>query len=355
MRQEYIVTNGARLWTSTQGEGPGVVLLHGGPGLWDYLEPVADILEDRMTVHRYEQRGCGRSSSIPPFNVGAMVVDLERLRRQWNHSNWFVLGHSWGADLGLAYALAFPDRVKGLVYVSGTGLDLEWKDIYRTTQRLRLTPEQWLELGKLRSKMTRAGESITEETDSAYCRLLWSSDFADRRRAPQLINSLVRAGRRPNYEVNREILEDWRRLILEGEMKKQARDLKVPVLIMHGEEDPRPSQIANRLGEILKGAQIVLLPKVGHYPWLEDPKAFGSDSSSARMDRVSWVAVMSFTLIRPMARRTACSTVPERFSNWRFPFAVTVNMVRRRSAGSDSRCTRTRSSSRCRTPVRVLG
>jgi proline iminopeptidase len=31
-----------------------------------------------------------------------------------------VLGHSCGATLGLRYALAHPDRVRALVYVSGT-------------------------------------------------------------------------------------------------------------------------------------------------------------------------------------------------------------------------------------------
>ncbi|MFF4359796.1 alpha/beta fold hydrolase [Streptomyces sp. NPDC001604] len=38
---------------------------------------------------------------------------LERIR---------LLGHSWGAQLALSYALAHPERVSLLVYVSGTGI-----------------------------------------------------------------------------------------------------------------------------------------------------------------------------------------------------------------------------------------
>ena len=42
---EITLRDGAQLWTSTAGapDGPPLVLLHGGPGLWDYLEPVADL------------------------------------------------------------------------------------------------------------------------------------------------------------------------------------------------------------------------------------------------------------------------------------------------------------------------
>jgi pimeloyl-ACP methyl ester carboxylesterase len=38
-----------------------VVLLHGGPGLPDYLSPVAELVEDLTVVRRYDQRGVGGS------------------------------------------------------------------------------------------------------------------------------------------------------------------------------------------------------------------------------------------------------------------------------------------------------
>lgn len=40
-----------------------MVLCHGGPGLWDYLGPVSSMVEDLCTVHRYDQRGGGRSTT----------------------------------------------------------------------------------------------------------------------------------------------------------------------------------------------------------------------------------------------------------------------------------------------------
>ena len=122
------------LWTATQGSGPELVCCHGGPGLWDYLEPVAEMLDDLVTVYRYDQRSCGRSTGRPPYDVATAVSDLEALREHWQISQWMVLGHSWGATLALAYALAHPYRVRALIYLSGTGIDFSWKTEYKANQ-----------------------------------------------------------------------------------------------------------------------------------------------------------------------------------------------------------------------------
>ena len=43
-----------------------------------------------------------------------------------------LLGHSWGAQLALRYALEHPDRVDRLVYLSGTGLSVTaWRPAFR--------------------------------------------------------------------------------------------------------------------------------------------------------------------------------------------------------------------------------
>lgn len=43
--------DGAELWTAVSGTGPPVALLHGGPGLWDCLAPLA-ALPDEAAVWR---------------------------------------------------------------------------------------------------------------------------------------------------------------------------------------------------------------------------------------------------------------------------------------------------------------
>src|SRR5580693_869951 len=53
--------DGVRLWIESGGMGVEMMLLHGGPGLWDYLAPLAVSLEDACSIARYDQRGGGRS------------------------------------------------------------------------------------------------------------------------------------------------------------------------------------------------------------------------------------------------------------------------------------------------------
>lgn len=92
-----------------------MVLCHGGPGLWDYLAPVASMVEDLCTVHRYDQRGGGRSPTDGPFTVDGFIADLDDVRRHFGYDRFIVGGHSWGASLALFYGLAVPARVSAIV------------------------------------------------------------------------------------------------------------------------------------------------------------------------------------------------------------------------------------------------
>jgi proline iminopeptidase len=64
--QRYVELNGVRFWTARHGSGPPLVLLHGGPGGWDSFDELAAMVDDLVEVHRYEQRGSGRSPSAAP-------------------------------------------------------------------------------------------------------------------------------------------------------------------------------------------------------------------------------------------------------------------------------------------------
>lgn len=75
--QRIIDINGVRLWTTVSGSGPAMVLCHGRPGNFDTLGPVAEMVDDIVTMIRYDQRACGRSTGTPPFSVDQFVDDLK--------------------------------------------------------------------------------------------------------------------------------------------------------------------------------------------------------------------------------------------------------------------------------------
>ncbi|WP_164821427.1 alpha/beta fold hydrolase [Paenibacillus koleovorans] len=75
------------------------MLLHGGPGAYDYLEPVANMLDNRYKVIRYEQRGSWRSEKKGPYDVKTFIDDLEHLRLHLGIDNGLCAdilgGHHW--------------------------------------------------------------------------------------------------------------------------------------------------------------------------------------------------------------------------------------------------------------------
>ena len=76
MSEQYVNSEGARLWTLAQGSGVPIVLCNGGPGCCDYLAPVAAMLDDLAQVIRFEARGCGRSDRQPPYTIATCLADL---------------------------------------------------------------------------------------------------------------------------------------------------------------------------------------------------------------------------------------------------------------------------------------
>ncbi len=109
-----------RLWTAETGRGEPLVMCHGGPGAWDMTGALAAALAPRLSVIRWDQRGCGRSERRGPYSVARCAADLDAVIGP--RAKTALFGHSWGATLALRYALDHPDRVSALVYACGTGL-----------------------------------------------------------------------------------------------------------------------------------------------------------------------------------------------------------------------------------------
>ena len=268
--EQLVQVNGVRLWTARQGSGPPLALIHGGPGLWDYFDELAALIDDRVEVHRYDQRGGGRSQHQPPYDVATFVADLDALRVHWGHERWIVAGHSWGADLALAYAAEHPGRVTALLHIGGTGIIDDWHDEYHENADARRTLEQRARRLELRA-MLKTDETLPVELDREYCVLTWMADYADSRRGRQYAERLLRPYD-PNYALNADLSADWSRLQADDAFVRRVHEIAAPVLIMHGAEDPRPPHLAERLTASLPNAKLDIVPNAGHLPWVEQPE-----------------------------------------------------------------------------------
>ena len=227
--------DGCRLWTATSGRGEPLVCCHGGPGLWDMLGDVGELLGDIATVHRWDQRGGGRSERRGPYSLGRFVADLDAVRQHFGLDRMALLGHSWGAQLALRYALDHPERVTKLVYLSGVGLGWAWRQAFEGAFLERLAPAQ------------RAIE------------------HAERMATPWFAI---------NHECNRTINAELRRRWREPELEAACRALEVPTLILDGAEDLRPRWAVDSLERVLPSVTRVVIEDAGHLPWMEAPDQF---------------------------------------------------------------------------------
>jgi proline iminopeptidase len=261
--------DGAMLRLTTTGTGHPLVLCHGGPGLWDYLGPLARLIDDTALVHRYDQRGCGQSTGDGPFTMAQFVADLEALRQALGHATWWVGGHSWGAELALRYALAHPGRVRGVLYVCGTGISDGFRDAYRAEMRRRLASDfpRWQHL---RGKPDR-----TDAEEREFCLLQWRPDHAPGPDAARLAASMWDPHQRVNLRCNTELAADRSRD--EPGLARRCAQLNRPVLILHGAEDPRPVWATDSLAQALPSARRAVIKDAGHLPWLEQPQAVADE------------------------------------------------------------------------------
>jgi proline iminopeptidase len=270
MNREVTADDGCRLWTAQTGTGAPMVLCHGGPGLWDYLEPVAELLGDLAHTVRWDQRGCGRSERRGPDTVARSVADLDAIRQHLGVPHIDVLGHSWGATLALRYALAHPERVNRLIYVAGTGIDPDhtWKPAFRRSMIRRIRgadAERWRELDC---------RERTPAEDREYAILQWSADFVDLATARQHAERMATPWLGINWEHSRSINTEIRQYLNEHNVAALCRALAVATLIIDGDQDPRPRWAVDSLHQALPNAQRVIIAGAGHLPWVEDPDGF---------------------------------------------------------------------------------
>src|SRR5262245_20619860 len=130
-RSEYVAVDGARLYLLIRGvdrTAPVLLWLHGGPGgaerpLFRYFNGG---LEKHFVVVYWDQRGAGRSfdpeADPRRLTIAQHLADLDavvnHLRKELGRNTLIVVGHSWGAALGLLYVQAHPDKVSAFIGVN---------------------------------------------------------------------------------------------------------------------------------------------------------------------------------------------------------------------------------------------
>lgn len=256
---------GVTLYERRVGDGPPVVVLHGGPGAHhDYLLPGFDRLATGRTLIYYDQRGGGRSAVAREVPVGwrEQVADLEALRGAWALETLTLAGYSWGALLAVLYALEHPDRVARLALVSPAPA---WRAARVEFEARFAARSAGPVVAGWRAELQASG--LQARDPEAYRRrafeLSVAGYFHDPRRAEHLT---------PFRVTGRTQQEVWDSLG-DYDLRPRLGALRVPALVMHGDDDPIPVATAEVLAALL-GTTCHVIPHCGHVPYVEAPEAF---------------------------------------------------------------------------------
>ena len=102
------------------------------------------------------------------------------------------------------------------------------------------------------------------------------TDFAGPDGAEQLVRRHEAELAAVNGEVNCKLGADFERFFAAPSVRRRLRALDLLVLLVHGEADPRPVAAVQALATGLRQSRLVVLGRVGHFPYWEAPEALQS-------------------------------------------------------------------------------
>lgn len=259
-RTEGVEVNGVGIFTRRVGSGSPVVVLHGGPGAHhDYLLPGFDALAASHELIYYDQRGGGRSAVGREVPVGwrEHVGDLEALRQSWGLEQLTLAAYSWGGLLALLYATEHPGRVRRVALVSPAPAWRAARDEFeRRFQARTLSPALQAARQALRESRLR------ERDPAAHAARIFELAVAGYFHDPAKAVSLT-----PFRVTERTRAEVWQSLG-DFDLRPALRTLRVPALVLHGDDDPIPWETARETADCL-GAEFHLVRDCGHVPYVE--------------------------------------------------------------------------------------
>jgi proline iminopeptidase len=238
-----------------------LIAVNGGPGQSShYMLDLEQLASPELAVVTYDQRGTGRSDSPPPssdnFELADYAADLEAVRHATGAEKVHLLGHSWGALVTTGYAITYPENVASLTLMGGAAP--AWAETQAGMTRFRQRLVELQRSGVISSTLPADGGQQFEAILPTYL----SNPAAE-----------LAAWQLPTYSDSTNRLT-WSNI--QGyDLTEGLRELRMPVLLLWGEDDPFGQAMAETTRDALTAADVdyVLLEKCGHY-WHECPGEF---------------------------------------------------------------------------------
>ncbi len=273
-QKHFITCRDATLYCTTQGKGPPLLIIHGGPGLsHEYLWQLEQLSEHALVIF-YDQRGCGKSvAEITPetIHIATYIEDIEAIRKAFHFDKISILGHSWGGFLAMHYATIHPNHVEKLILSNTMPASSEDLLLFLHEYKLRTEP---LQENLNRIKNSKAFQEGSPQAVQEYYELVFGTYCYH----PETVKKL-HLHMPQNACVSGARIAELIRLNIfmkPFSIYDSLQKLDIETLVIHGQNDPIPSATAKKIHESIRRSQFVVLSECGHFPYVEKPEAYFS-------------------------------------------------------------------------------
>ncbi len=231
-----------------------IAVIHGGPGAPGEMAPVAKELA--------KQRGV-----LEPLQtkttVQGQLEELYVLLEESASLPLTLIGHSWGAMLSYLFAARYPTLVKKLIMVSSGVFGKNYAVNIMQTRLNRLSAAERMQLDELTGALVNPANTNKNALFTQLGELMSKADDFDP--LPH-----ENADLENQYEHYQSVWTEAVLLRSSGELLAVGRNIRCPVVAIHGDYDPHPaSGISQPLSSVLKDFRFLLLKNCGHTPWYE--------------------------------------------------------------------------------------
>jgi pimeloyl-ACP methyl ester carboxylesterase len=204
-------------------------------------------------VIRYDLRDTGQSVTYEPgapgYSARDLVNDAVGILDALELPRAHVVGQSMGGALAQVLALDHPDRVASLTLATTSFADQSEHDLPGMTEELRAffaTPEpDWADRDEALDYLTNFSRALASPSHPPDDRALWNLVME---RSKSIESSMK------NHA-----------LMAETSTERTVDQLDMPVLVIHGTEDPMlPYEHGVALARAIPGARLVTLEETGH-------------------------------------------------------------------------------------------
>lgn len=239
----------------TYGKAPfNVAVIHGGPGAPGYMAPVARELSSRWGVLEPLQTA---------ISLEGQVQELQAILEKHADLPVTLVGSSWGAMLSFIFAARYPAFVKKLILIGSAVYEEKYASNIQETRIGRLPDGEKQEV---RSLLTVLNDPAVGDKNTPLARLGALFTRADAYN-PLTLDIEVLAHQ---YDLHQRVWQDATELRRSGKLLEFGEQIQCPVLAIHGDYDPHPSEgIQKPLSASLKNFRFIQLKNCGHLPWIE--------------------------------------------------------------------------------------